>query len=251
MIFPKKQAQRLIPEYLLDYTEKLQTNHPDPTESWGGSGSNYTGGDGINISTENVISVDNTIAKKSEIPTNYVTLDTQQTITKSKTINAQLNFGDGTHNSILINADYANNPIISMLKDSLNGEFSIGVDDGTQTSNSGAYFTYEDDKGLREYKLPYQDATGLNKYTLATTSDIPSLDGYATQTWVQNQGYSKFSGSYNDLTDKPTFSTVATSGSYNDLLDKPLIPTKTSQLTNDSNYLTKTNLIDKATLKKF
>lgn len=87
MDFPKKQAQRLIPEYLLDYTEKLQTNHPDPTESWGGgSGGSYTGGDGINISNENVISVDNTIAKKSEIPTNYVTLDTNQTITGLKTI---------------------------------------------------------------------------------------------------------------------------------------------------------------------
>ena len=33
-----------------------------------------------------------------------------------------------------------------------------------------------------------------------------------------------FSGSYNDLTDKPTLATVATSGSYNDLTDKPLIP---------------------------
>ena len=30
-----------------------------------------------------------------------------------------------------------------------------------------------------------------------------------------------FSGSYNDLTDKPTLATVATSGSYNDLLNKP------------------------------
>lgn len=29
--------------------------------------------------------------------------------------------------------------------------------------------------------------------------------------------------SYNDLTDKPTFSTVATSGSYNDLLNKPVL----------------------------
>ena len=33
-------------------------------------------------------------------------------------------------------------------------------------------------------------------------------------------------------------STVATSGSYNDLSNKPTIPTKTSQLTNDSNYTT-------------
>ena len=33
-------------------------------------------------------------------------------------------------------------------------------------------------------------------------------------------------------------STVATSGSYNDLTDKPIIPTKTSELTNDSGFLT-------------
>ena len=33
-------------------------------------------------------------------------------------------------------------------------------------------------------------------------------------------------------------STVATSGSYNDLIDKPTIPTKTSQLTNDSGFIT-------------
>ena len=39
MKFPKKQAQRLIPEYLLDYTTKLNESHPDPTESWGGGSS--------------------------------------------------------------------------------------------------------------------------------------------------------------------------------------------------------------------
>lgn len=33
-----------------------------------------------------------------------------------------------------------------------------------------------------------------------------------------------FSGSYNDLSDKPAFSDVATSGSYNDLSDQPTIP---------------------------
>jgi hypothetical protein len=59
-----------------------------------------------------------------------------------------------------------------------------------------------------------------------------------------------FSGSYSDLTDKPTFSAVATSGSYNDLTDKPTlfngdyntltnkptIPTDTSQLTKSDIY---------------
>ena len=49
------------------------------------------------------------------------------------------------------------------------------------------------------------------------------------------------SGAYSDLTGTPTLATVATSGSYNDLTNKPTIPsavTKTSQLTNDSGFLT-------------
>lgn len=43
---------------------------------------------------------------------------------------------------------------------------------------------------------------------------------------------------WDDVTDKPTFATVATSGSYNDLSNKPTIPSKTSDLTNDSGFIT-------------
>lgn len=41
-----------------------------------------------------------------------------------------------------------------------------------------------------------------------------------------------------EITDFPALATVATSGSYTDLSNKPTIPSKTSQLTNDSGYLT-------------
>lgn len=41
--------------------------------------------------------------------------------------------------------------------------------------------------------------------------------------------------------------TVATSGSYNDLTDKPSIPTKTSDLTNDSSFVVSTDLATVAT----
>ena len=40
-----------------------------------------------------------------------------------------------------------------------------------------------------------------------------------------------------DITDFPTLATVATTGSYNDLSDTPSIPTKTSDLTNDSDFM--------------
>lgn len=48
-----------------------------------------------------------------------------------------------------------------------------------------------------------------------------------------------FSGSYNDLSDTPTLF----SGSYVDLTNKPFIPTKTSDITNDSGYLIALDLI--------
>lgn len=45
------------------------------------------------------------------------------------------------------------------------------------------------------------------------------------------------SGSYSDLSNKPDLKTVATSGSYSDLSNKPTIPSKTSDLTNDSDFI--------------
>lgn len=41
-----------------------------------------------------------------------------------------------------------------------------------------------------------------------------------------------------DISDFPSLATVATTGDYNDLSDKPSIPTKTSDLTNDSGFIT-------------
>ena len=61
--FPKKQEQRLIPKYLLEYAEELQENHPDPSAEWGGSGvADIEAGTGIEITgeTTKTISLDTT-----------------------------------------------------------------------------------------------------------------------------------------------------------------------------------------------
>ena len=78
---------------------------------------------------------------------------------------------------------------------------------------------------------PYSDANPSGYITSSAISDM------ATQTWVGNQGYLT-SVSWSDVSNKPTFSTVATTGDYDDLLDKPTIPTKTSDLNNDSGFIT-------------
>ena len=66
--------------------------------------------------------------------------------------------------------------------------------------------------------------------TYAKKADIPSLNGYAKTTDIAEQ-----------YMVKTTLANVATTGSYNDLTDKPTIPavpTKVSELQNDANYLT-------------
>ncbi len=67
-------------------------------------------------------------------------------------------------------------------------------------------------------------------------TEIPSE--YITETELSAKGYLT---EHQDISGKANISdlsTVATSGSYNDLTNKPTIPNKTSQLQNDSGYLT-------------
>ena len=87
----------------------------------------------------------------------------------------------------------------------------------------------------------YNDLT--NKPVIPTkTSELTNDSGFLTEhqplktingeslVGTGNIEISGFSGSYNDLTDKPNFSTVATTGSYNDLTDKPTIPNNTVEM---------------------
>jgi hypothetical protein len=128
-----------------------------------------------------------------------------------------------------------------------------------------------------DFSGSYNDLT--DKPTIPSkTSELTNDSGFLTEhqsiKTINNQSLigtgnitiDTFSGSYNDLTDKPTIptktsdltndsnfvvgstiATVATSGSYNDLTDKPTIPSKTSDLTNDSNFVSSLSLATVAT----
>ena len=153
MDFPKKQAQRLMPLYLLEYSEKLFTNHPDPSVPWGGEVPDYTAGQGITI-TNNEISVDtNVIASKNDL-------------------NAYIKNDDESYTA---NFRGQSVDVRSEIKD-LNTMYLPGQIESYRHSGPGIWRFYLPDKSN-------------GSYTLATTDDIPSLTGYATETWVQNQGY--------------------------------------------------------------
>ena len=107
-----------------------------------------------------------------------------------------------------------------------------------------------------------------------SSSDITDIDDYATKQYVDNSisglvdnapdalnTLNELSAALNDdsnfastvttalaaKADSADLATVATSGSYNDLDDKPTIPTNTSDLTNDSDFVVSSNLATVAT----
>lgn len=66
----------------------------------------------------------------------------------------------------------------------------------------------------------------------------PDTGGSFTQVnsdWAETRGVAA-------ILNKPSLTTVATTGNYNDLINKPTIPTRTSQLTNDSGFATTTDV---------
>ena len=88
----------------------------------------------------------------------------------------------------------------------------------------------------------YEDLTNTpNLATVATSGSYTDLINTPNLATVAT------SGSYTDLSNTPNLATVATSGSYTDLSNKPAIPTKTSDLTNDSNFVVSTSLATVAT----
>lgn len=86
---------------------------------------------------------------------------------------------------------------------------------------------------LNKPTIPTKTSQLTNDSNYATTSAIPTKTSQLTNNGAD--GTSTYVEA-NDL------STVATSGSYGDLSGKPTIPTKTSQLTNDSNYATSSDI---------
>lgn len=100
-----------------------------------------------------------------------------------------------------------------------------------------AYFIlYDGEEKVREFYPCYRKSDSvIGLYDKVTNEFYPNngLEVFVKGADVQ-------SGTFTEEYELATSEALKTI-SYNNLLDKPIIPTKTSQLTNDSNYLTKAN----------
>lgn len=70
------------------------------------------------------------------------------------------------------------------------------------------------------------------------TSDLENDSGFLTAIPSEYVTDTELQTAISGKADSADLATVATSGSYNDLLNKPTIPTKTSDLQNDSGFIT-------------
>ena len=284
--FPKKQEQRLIPKYLLEYAEELQENHPDPTDPWGGSGGdvNIEAGTGITITTESddtkVISLDTT-------PHTFeVTADTGMTleVTNQNPLwhdsKLQMAYTGATRlegtlidlyasNGMYFHSDsapyYVNNTTHEYKTLATTDQITnvSGTNDGTDwTSLTIGNDTY----GLASGGTTYTAGTGIDitgstisvdTSVIAEVSDIPTdlsdlnndvgyITGINSSDVTTALGYTPYNSSNPDgyITGINSSDVITAlgytpgtsnfSGSYTDLTDKPTIPTKTSELNNDS-----------------
>lgn len=118
------------------------------------------------------------------------------------------------------------------------------------TSVPGEYIT-ETELNAKGYLTEHQDISGKQD-KLVSGSNIKTINGYSllgSGNITIEGGGGGTGGTYNysELNNKPTINNVELNGnkttadlniSYNDLKNKPTIPTKTSQLTNDSDFTT-------------
>ena len=121
----------------------------------------------------------------------------------------------------------ANKPTIPTVND---GQLSIKVGSGTaqtftanQASNTSVV-------------IPEATTTVAG---IMTSADKAKLDGIASGAQANvKPDWNAASGAAAEILNKPSLATVATTGNYSDLTNRPTIPTNTSDLTNDSSFIT-------------
>lgn len=128
---------------------------------------------------------------------------------------------------------------------------------GTKASKDDVYTKGEADTLLED------KANSVHNHVVSDITDFPTIPTKTSQL-INDSGFLTSSNglitsvSWGDITNKPNFSTVATSGSYTDLSNTPTIPTKVSQLENDMGFgtgggstditISWTNITDKPTI---
>ena len=208
-----------------------------------GVGGEYFAGYGIKISEEKVISVDTSVvATQADLEGKQDTLTAGSNITISDNVISATDttYTAGTGIDITGDVISADTSVVATKSDLAGKQDTLTAGTGITIQNNVISAT-----------AAQQVQSNWNESDPSSVSYIqnkPDLSIYAESA---NLATVATTGSYDDLTDKPDLSiyaekadlaTVATTGDYDDLTNKPSIPTKTSDLTNDSGFITASDI---------
>jgi len=160
----------------------------------------------------------------------------------SNDVKAILNLGATTIvNNALAEANYATTASVNSTVNNALANYATTENVNTTVNNAlASYATTEKLKDTLSLYAKIEDLPeGVNLTGYAKTADLADVATSGSYNDLTNKptlATVATSGNYTDLNGKPTLATVATTGSYNDLTNKPTIPTvptATSQLTAD------------------
>ena len=197
----------------------------------------------------------------SDLPTNYVTTDTAQDISGRKTfigekaIYFKQSAAADKLGFTLYNASSAELGAMEWRPNTINGNALFNLNCSQSGSNyvgfrywSGINIVAPRPTTNGNYFIPTHITNGTltvtsdNKGTVNISTLLPDVSNYVTNTSLAT--------TLADYVLSSSLATVATSGSYNDLSDKPTIPTvptNISAFTNDAGYITGINSSDVTT----
>lgn len=196
--------RRMISSKAQKYIKDLATNHPDPSAEWGGSGSEYTAGEGIDIS-EDVISVNNEV---KVLPTYGITPEKVAGVgnmTLAQMIDAGLPILSTDTGDAVTDYPYEDNVISLAAGDEFRVQGYFGV--ATDATNGYVRVYTTANNGLQDNKLQYvinMYKNGTNDYMLFEARYRSNLSGRDTTIYdiiPSNEGDIGISG-------KPTSSPV-------------------------------------------
>ena len=158
---------------------------------------------------------DSNFVTSEAIPTNYVTTDTEQTITGKKTFNEKVAFGDENGEGGLLYGHVLSAP----------GDISMTLASGKNADNS-----YESSIILQSSNGSYESGLGPTVFFKGDLKPLRNTDIGSYNKQIKDLYIS------GNLTDGPNKISVA------NIASKSEIKTKTSQLTNDSGFITSSAL---------
>lgn len=201
----------------------------------GGGGSvEYTGGHGIDVDNANhIISVDQYEIQDKLTAGNNITI-TNNVISAADQVQS-----DWTESDTSSKAYIAHKPTIPTATSDLTNDSNFITASDVPGSQVQSDWTESDTSNpayiAHKPSIPTATSDLTNDSNFITASDVPSSQ-------VQSDWTESDSSDPAYIANKPTLAAVATSGDYSDLSNTPSIPTATSDLQNDSGFITASDI---------